>query len=80
MKEASPALNSRLNVVRSRKRIVYRRTRSFYQVLSVDTADYKLIRQRIHKIAQEFSIQELAVDRLFQGVQVCSELSVTAWM
>jgi phage terminase large subunit-like protein len=36
MVEASPALSGRLNVVRSTKRIVFHRTRSFYKALSAD--------------------------------------------
>lgn len=36
MVESSPALGSRLNVVRSTKRIVFPRTRSFYRALSAD--------------------------------------------
>lgn len=36
MVEASPALSSRLDVVRSTKRIVYGRMRSFYKALSAD--------------------------------------------
>lgn len=36
MVEASPALASRLNAVRSTKRIVFQRTRSFYKALSAD--------------------------------------------
>src|SRR6478672_1496978 len=36
MVEASPALSSRLRVVRSTKRIVFQKTRSFYRALSAD--------------------------------------------
>lgn len=36
MVDSSPALSSRLNVVRSTKRIVFQKTRSFYRALSAD--------------------------------------------
>ena len=36
MAESSPALASRLSVIRSTKRIVYRRTKSFFRALSAD--------------------------------------------
>ncbi|MCK4624083.1 MAG: terminase large subunit [Phycisphaerae bacterium] len=39
-----------------------------------DMIDYGHIRQRIGEIATEYPIAELAVDRLFQGAQLASEL------
>ncbi len=39
-----------------------------------DVADYQVIRRRINELANMYAICELAVDRLFQGVQLCTEL------
>ena len=37
--------------------------------------DYRLVRRRINEIADEYPIQELAADRLFQGAQLCQDLA-----
>lgn len=39
-----------------------------------NTADYALIRRDINDLAQEYSIQEIAIDRAFQGDQLACEL------
>lgn len=40
-----------------------------------DVTDYDQIRQDINDLAGKFSIAELAVDRLFQGAQLCTQLA-----
>ena len=40
-----------------------------------DETDYRVIRKRINEIAEQYSIEELAADRLFQGAQLCQDLA-----
>lgn len=37
--------------------------------------DYRLVRKRINEIGDEYSISEIAADRLFQGAQLCQDLA-----
>jgi phage terminase large subunit-like protein len=39
-----------------------------------DVTDYAIVRQDLNAFAEEYGMQELAVDRLFQGAQLCTEL------
>jgi phage terminase large subunit-like protein len=39
-----------------------------------DVTDYAKVRLDVGKLADEYGIQELAVDRVFQGAQLCTEL------
>jgi len=39
-----------------------------------NVTDYAFIRKDINDLADQYAIQEIAVDRLFQGVQLCTEL------
>lgn len=39
-----------------------------------DVTDYAKVRLDMNNLAQSYGIQELAVDRLFQGAQLCTEL------
>lgn len=39
-----------------------------------NVADYHAIRRRINQSAKDYRITKIAVDRLFQGVQLCTEL------
>lgn len=39
-----------------------------------DETDYSVIRSRIQDLADVYAIQEIAVDRLFQGVEFCQHL------
>ena len=40
-----------------------------------DEVDYQLIRKDINEIGDTFGIPDLAVDRLFQGAQMCQDLA-----
>jgi phage terminase large subunit-like protein len=40
-----------------------------------NTTDYDVVRRDINKLADEFSIQEIAVDRVFQGAHLCTQLA-----
>lgn len=40
-----------------------------------DVCDYAVLRRDINRIATEYGIEELAVDRVFQGCQLCTELA-----
>jgi len=44
------------------------------EITDGDEIDYRLIRKRINEIADEYPIQDLAADRLFQGAQLCQDL------
>ena len=39
-----------------------------------DVTDYAIVRRDINAFAEDHGLQELAVDRLFQGAQLCTEL------
>lgn len=39
-----------------------------------NTTDYATVRRDINELAEEFGIEEIAVDRLFQGAQLATEL------
>lgn len=39
-----------------------------------DVTDYDVVRRDVGELANTFSILEIAVDRLFQGVQLCTQL------
>lgn len=39
-----------------------------------DVTDYAVIRRDLNALAEEYEIQELAIDRLFQGAQLATEL------
>lgn len=46
----------------------------FITPTSGDTTDYNQVRADIRDIAEWFNIRELAVDRVFQGAQTCTDL------
>tara|TARA_R100001086_G_scaffold250021_2_gene192648 strand:+ start:502 stop:2016 length:1515 start_codon:yes stop_codon:yes gene_type:complete len=46
----------------------------FIELTDGNETDYRHVRQRIKEIADEFSIMEIAVDRLFQGAQLSQDL------
>lgn len=39
-----------------------------------DVTDYDVVRAQINALAQTYGIEDLAVDRLFQGAQLCTQL------
>ena len=48
--------------------------RGFMLTTPGNVADYRTIREDVVQISEEFTIQDLAADRLFQGAQLCTEL------
>ena len=47
----------------------------YIELTEGDETDYRRIRSRISEIGKEYSIVNLAVDRLFQGAELCQNLS-----
>lgn len=47
----------------------------FITMTDGNTTDYPIVRRDINALADRFGIRDLAVDRLFQGAQLCTELS-----
>ncbi len=46
----------------------------YLELTDGDETDYRIIRQRINEIGEQYAIQDLAVDRLFQGAELCQNL------
>jgi phage terminase large subunit-like protein len=46
----------------------------FVKYTSGDTTDYDVVRADVNELGDRFAIEEIAVDRLFQGAQVCNQL------
>jgi len=61
---------------RSKRRVSYDlwQRQGFLKSTEGDTTDYDFVRRDVDELANLFSIQEIAVDRLFQGVQLCTQL------
>ena len=47
----------------------------YIELTDGDETDYRQIRHRINEIGKEYSIMQLAVDRLFQDAELCQNLS-----
>lgn len=61
---------------RRRERVPYDAwvKQDFMNATEGDVTDYDVVRQDINKIAEIIGIQQIAVDRLFQGAQICTQL------
>lgn len=49
------------------------------ELLPGDQIDYSVVRARLNEIAKGFPIRDLAVDPLFQGVELCQNLVNDGW-
>lgn len=50
-------------------------SKGFIEATEGDVCDYAVVRKRLNTLANTYGIQDLAVDRLFQGVQLCTDLA-----
>lgn len=60
----------------NRMRSVYQTwaKQGFLKVTEGNTTDYDVVRRDLNELAALFAIREIAVDRLFQGAQLCTQL------
>lgn len=49
------------------------------EILPGDQIDYGMVRARLNEIQKQYHIKDLAVDPLFQGVQLCQNLEEDKW-
>ena len=49
------------------------------EILPGDQIDYGIVRARLNEIQKQYHIKDLAVDPLFQGVQLCQNLEEDKW-
>ncbi len=61
---------------KKRERLLYQQwiDRGLIRTTEGDTTDYAVVRRDINELADLYGIQEIAVDRIFQGAQLAGEL------
>jgi phage terminase large subunit-like protein len=70
-----PLENARLRERRDRVPYLAWISQGFVRATEGNETDYQVVRKEVNDLASAYGIQELAVDRLFQGVSVCQDLA-----
>ena len=70
----APRENARARQRRDRVPYVDWAQRGLIELTEGDVTDYAAVRRRINEIAEQYNVREIAVDRVFQGAQLCTEL------
>lgn len=70
-----PRQNAELRERRDRVPYLTWIRQGFIAATEGDTTDYDVVRRDLNALADAYAIQELAVDRLFQGAQLCTQLA-----